>query len=131
MPTFPPNYIRGSELPQKDIEKKRAKDRKYRGSKKGKAATERYLESHKTELEKKREEKAMERREAFWEEALRRDGKLPHSHIYNVRRLWFMRKAGKDIDFDPHNAKYIYEYENRGRFKKKKKQPSVGSIDYI
>ncbi|MFQ6065824.1 MAG: hypothetical protein ACE5K3_00920 [bacterium] len=117
-------------MPYKDIEKKRAADRKYRRSEKGKAATRRWREAHKTELAKKREEKAMKRREAFWKELLIRDGKAWWSHIHLVKRLWFMRRAGKDIDFDPGNAKYIYAWENRGRFKKKEKEPSVGSRDY-
>ena len=114
----------------KDPEKQRAADRRYRRSKKGKAATRRWREAHKTELAKKREEEAMKRREAFWKELLIRDGKYYRSHIHNVRRLWFMRRAGRDIDFDPHNAKYVYTWENRGRFKKKKKGPSVGSLNY-
>lgn len=117
-------------MPHRDIEKKRAAQRKYAKSQKGRATTQRYLETHKTELAKKREEKAMKRREAFWEEMLRRDGKLPRSHIYNVKRLWFMRKRGEDIDFDPHNAKYVYAWENKGRFEKKEKEPSVRSSDY-
>lgn len=117
-------------MPDKDIEKKRARDKKYRGSKKGKATRQRWLKAHEDELAKKREEKAMERRVAFWEKALRRDGLPAHSFIHSVKRLWFMRRDGKDIDFDPHNAKYVYEWENKGRFEKKEEEPSVGSTDY-
>ena len=115
----------------KSIEKQRKANRRYARSKKGKATRQRWLKAHEDELAKKREEKAMERRVAFWKEALRRDGKPPQSYIYNVIRLWYMRRAGKDIDFDPANAKYIYEWENKGRFKKKKERPSVRSLDYL
>lgn len=115
----------------KDLEKKRARDRKYRDSKKGKATRQRWLKGHKSELAKKREEKAMKRRVAYWEWALRRDGLYPPNHLHCIIRLWKMRKAGKDIDFDPWNAKYVYEWENQGRFKKKEKELGVKSIDYV
>lgn len=117
-------------MPYKDLEKQRAAKRKYAKSKKGKATRQRWLEAHEDELAKKREEKAMERRVAFWEKALRRDGELPRSRIYNVIRLWHMRKRGEDIDFDPHNAKYVYEWENKGRFEEKPRRSSVQSLDY-
>lgn len=109
----------------KDPEKQRAADRRYRRSKKGKAATWRWQESHKTELAKKREEETMKRREAFWKEM-----GAEYYTIPLIRRLWSFYKAGRDIDFDPHNAKYIYAWINKGRFKKKKKGPSVGSRNY-
>ena len=41
-----------------------------------------------------------------------------------------MHKAGKDIDFDTRNARYVYEWLNRRRFKKKEKEPSARSQDY-
>ena len=114
-----------------DREKKRARDEKYRGSKKGKATKQRWLKTHEDELAKKREEKAMERRVAFWEKALRRDGKAPYMHIHCVKRLWFMCKAGKDIEaIDPWNAKYVFMWENKGRFEKKEEEPTVGSREY-
>lgn len=117
-------------MPQKDIEKKRAAQRKYAKSEKGRATTQRYLETHKTELEKKREEKTMERRIAFWEKKLRQDGKAPWMHIHCVKRLWLLHKAGVDIEaMDPWNAKYVFMWENQGRFEKKEEEVSVGSLD--
>lgn len=82
------------------------------------------MESHKSELAKKREEEAMKRREAFWRGMGAGYFKMPC-----LRRLWFMYKADKDIDFDIHNARYIYAWVNKGRFKKKGKHSSVKSID--
>ena len=119
-------------MPYKDPEEKRRKEReRYRRPEEREKRRKRYLE-RKPELARKREEEAMKRQEACWKEKLIQDGKNYRSHIHNVRRLWFMRRAGKNIDFDPHNAKYVYECENRGRFKKKKKKkgPSAGSLDY-
>ncbi len=91
-------------MPCKSIEKQREANRKYSRSKKGKATRQRWLKAHEDELAKEREEKAMKRRVAFWEEALRRDGKLPRSHIHNVKRLWYIRRKGGDIDFE----KYVH-----------------------
>ena len=107
-----------------DLEKKRARDRKYRQSEKGKATTQRYLESHRTELARKREEKKQRELEMFCRHF--KGGR----DVYCVRRLIGMRAAGKDIDFDKRNAECIYAWENRGRSEKKGEKPSVASMDY-
>ena len=107
-----------------DPEKKKARYRRYDKSKKGKARRARYLESHKTELAEKREEKKQRQLEVFCRHY--KGGRDVHC----VRRLMAMRRAGKDIDFDPRNAKCVYAWENRRRSEKKGKEASVASVDY-
>jgi len=108
-------------MPQ-DREKKRISDRKYAASKKGQLRTKRYLKNNEPEIIKKREELKQRKFEAW----CRWHNVDPHC----MRRLIAMRKRGVDIEFDAHNARYVYMWESKRQAEKKQKPASVGSSDY-
>ena len=127
MPIFPRNYKGGSM--SKDLEKKRAAQRKYAKSQKGRATTQRYLETHKTELVKKREEAREKRLQAF----------CNHYSVdyWIIKRLLAMHENGIDIEKrDPWNAKHVFKWlrilseEEKKERKERKKSSSVQSLDY-
>ncbi|MBA7496869.1 hypothetical protein ES702_07478 [subsurface metagenome] len=126
---FPRTYKRGSELPHKDIEKKRVAQRKYAKSKKGRAATQRYLETHKSELAKKREEGREKKLQAFC--------RWYNRDYWIIKRLITLHENGVDIEArDPWNAKYVFKWlrklseEEKKKRKEERKKPSVRSSDY-
>lgn len=109
-------------MPQ-DREKKRATDRKYAASKKGKLRTKRYLEKHESEILRKREELRQRKLEVFcrWYSV----------DIHIIRWLIGLRDNGIDIEArDPHNAKYVLIWEGKLRAEKKQKPASIGSMSY-
>lgn len=111
-------------MPQ-DREKKRISDRKYAASEKGKLRTKRYLEKHRPELLRQREELKQRKLEAFC--------RWYNVDVHIIRWLIGLRDNGVDIEErDPHNAKYVRMWESRSKAEKKKeeKQASVGSLDY-
>ncbi|MBA7604253.1 hypothetical protein ES703_11372 [subsurface metagenome] len=117
-------------MPHKDIEKKRAAQRKYAKSKKGRATAQRYLETHKTELVKKREEAREKKLQAFC--------RWYSIDYWIIKRLITLHENGVDIEArDPHNAKYVFKWLRRLSEEEKKekekglKKPSVGSLDYF
>lgn len=111
----------------KDLEKKRARDRKYRHSKKGKAATKHYLETHKTELALKRQEKRERRLQAFC--------RWYSIDYFIIKRLMALRDNGVDIvKRDPFNSKFVLMWEGRLRKEKEEKDRKdrlVASSDYF
>ena len=111
-------------MPQ-DREKKRISDSKYAKSEKGKLRTKRYLEKHRPELLRQREDLRQRKLEAFcrWYSV----------DVHIIRWLIKLRENGVDIEQrDPHNARYVLMWESRSKAEKKKKlkQASVGSLDY-
>lgn len=105
-----------------DIEKKRARDRKYAQSKKGIARTERYLANNESKLRKKREEERDRRFEAFCQRY--------NKHPDIIKRLINFEKGGIDIEkMDPWNTKVVRLWQE-GERKKKEKPLSVGTVDY-
>lgn len=113
----------------KDLEKKRAAQRKYTKSEKGRATTQRYLETHKTELAKKREEAREKKLQAFcrWYD---RD-------YWIIKRLITLHENGVDIEKrDPWNAKYVFKWlrrlseEEKKKRKERKKSSPIQSLDY-
>jgi len=111
----------------KDLEKKRARDRKYRRSKKGRAKTKNYLEQHKSEYAKKREEERERRLQAFC--------RWYSIDYWIIKRLMALRDNGIDIvERDPHNAKYVLMWEGKLRKKKEEKDRKdrvVASSEYL
>ena len=109
-------------MPHKDKEKQRAAWKKYNESIKGKERTKRYLETHESQLAKKRKKKQEKRFEAF----CRHHNKHPDI----VRRHINFVKGGIDMDsVDPHTAKVVALWQ-QGERKRKEKQASVRTVDF-